>query len=215
MSAAHAHDAEVFQGQSAAYRRALWAVIAINAGMFLIEVFGGVFAKSQSLQADALDFLGDAITYGLSLAVLGMSQRTRALAALGKGISLMLMALWVVGSTGYQVFILDVPRADVMGSIGFLALIANLTSVLLLLRYRDGDANVRSVWLCSRNDAIGNALVIIAAAGVWGSATAWPDLVVAAGMASLFLWSSVQIIGQARREMRGEVCETKSGCGCG
>lgn len=215
MTVSHDHAPIVFQGRSSAYRRALLVVIAINAGMFLTEIFAGLAAQSQALQADALDFLGDAATYGITLAVLSMSLRARSVAALGKGISLAFMAAWVLGSTLYQVVVLDLPQAEIMGGIGLLALIANLTSVLILLRFRDGDANVRSVWLCSRNDAIGNAMVIVAAAGVWGTTTAWPDLFVAFGMASLFLWSSIQILGQARRELRGEQSENKIGCGCG
>ena len=106
-----------------------------------------------------------------------------------------------MGSTAYHVLVLGVPRAEVMGIVGFLALAANLTSVLLLLKYRNGDANVRSVWLCSRNDAIGNLAVILAAGGVWASATAWPDLIVAGLMAGLFLWSSIQIVRHARHEL--------------
>jgi len=112
------------------------------------------------------------------------------------------MGLWVLGFTMYNVLILGVPQAEIMGTIGFLALVANMTSVLLLLKYRDGDANVRSVWLCSRNDAIGNLAVVAAASGVWATETAWPDLFVAGVMASLFLWSSVQIVRQALGELR-------------
>ncbi len=123
--------------------------------------------------------------------MIGAALRVRAWAALAKGLSLTLMGLWVFGSTAYHVLVLGVPRAEVMGIVGFLALVANLASVLLLVRYKDGDANVRSVWLCSRNDAIGNVAVMIAALGVWGTATRWPDLIVAAIMAGLFLWSSV------------------------
>jgi Co/Zn/Cd efflux system component len=172
--------------------------------MFVVELTAGVLAGSQALQADALDFLGDTLTYGISLAVIGMSLRIRATAALAKGISLTLMGLWVFGSTAYHVLILGVPRADIMGIIGFLALAANVGSVLLLLPYKDGDANVRSVWLCSRNDAIGNVAVMIAALGVWGTSTAWPDLTVAAIMAGLFLWSSLQILTQALHEYRAD-----------
>jgi Co/Zn/Cd efflux system component len=192
-----------FEGLSAAYRRRLWLVIAINASMFAVEMVAGVLSGSQALQADALDFLGDTLTYGISLAVIGMSLRVRAGAALAKGVSLSLMGLWVFGSTAYHVLILGLPRAEIMGAIGFLALAANLTSVLLLMKYKDGDANVRSVWLCSRNDAIGNVAVVAAAAGVWGTATAWPDLIVAGVMASLFLYSSAQILRQAWQEFRG------------
>jgi Co/Zn/Cd efflux system component len=202
MSAKCCEGGASFEGLSADYRRRLWAVIAINAAMFLVELIGGVLAGSQALQADALDFLGDTLTYGISLAVIGMSSRARATAALFKGASLTLMGLWVFGSTAYHVFVLGVPRAEMMGAIGFLALAANVTSVLILIKYKDGDANVRSVWLCSRNDAIGNVTVMIAALAVWGTATAWPDLLVAAIMAALFLSSSSQIFVQALAEYR-------------
>jgi cation diffusion facilitator family transporter len=199
---AHCHHETQFDGISADYKRRLWMVIAINAIMFVVEVLAGAFADSQALRADALDFLGDAATYSLSLAVIGAPARTRANAALLKGLSLGVMAIWVLGSTIYQVFILGVPKAEVMGAIGALALAANIASVLLLMRYAQGDANVRSVWLCSRNDAIGNVAVMVAALAVWGTTTAWPDLIVAAIMASLFFWSSVQIVRQSRGELQ-------------
>jgi Co/Zn/Cd efflux system component len=157
---------------------------------------------SRALQADALDFLGDTFTYGITLAVIGAPLRTRAWAAFAKGVSLTVMGLWVLGVTAYYVLIVGVPRAEVMGIVGFLALAANLTSVLLLLRYKEGDANVRSVWVCSRNDAIGNVAVMIAALGVWGTASRWPDLIVAAIMAGLFVASSVQILRRSIRELR-------------
>ncbi len=194
----------VFDGVDPRYKRILWTVIAINGAMFGIEMVAGRIAGSQALMADALDFLGDTVTYGLSLAVIGASLKTRATAALFKGVSLSLMALWILGSTIYQTLILSVPAAEIMGGIGFLALAANLGSVLLLMRYKDGDANVRSVWLCSRNDAIGNVVVMTAALGVWGSASAWPDLAVAAVMAGLFLMSSFNILRQAWAEYRDE-----------
>jgi Co/Zn/Cd efflux system component len=192
----------VFDGMDPRYKRVLWLVIAVNALMFLTEMVAGQLAGSQALKADALDFLGDTVTYGLSLAVIGASLQTRAKAALLKGVSLSLMALWVLATTVYHTFILGVPIAGVMGGIAILALAANLASVILLVPYKDGDANVRSVWLCSRNDAIGNAVVMLAALGVWGTATAWPDLIVAALMAGLFLTSSVQILRQAVGEHR-------------
>lgn len=191
---------ENFEGLSADYKRRLWGVIALNATMFLVEMGAGQLAKSQSLQADALDFFGDALTYGISLAVIGSSVRIRTMAALGKGLSLLVMGLWVSGATLYRVFAVTTPEPQVMGIVGFLALMVNLGSVLLLVRYKEGDANVRSVWLCSRNDAIGNAAVMLAAAGVWGTASAWPDLIVAAIMAGLFLSSAMQILSQSWRE---------------
>lgn len=193
-----------FDGVSDDYKRRLWIVIAINATMFVVEMAAGQLAQSQALKADALDFLGDALTYGISLAVIGASIRARTNAALAKGISLFLMGAWVFGSTVYRVFYVGVPEAEIMGLIGTLALAANLASVFLLVSYKDGDANVRSVWLCSRNDAIGNVAVMIAALGVWGTASGWPDLIVAAIMASLFLSSSFQIIRQALEERRIE-----------
>jgi len=191
-----------FDGMDASYKRALWTVIAINAAMFFVEMSAGQLAGSQALQADALDFLGDALTYGMSLAVIGMSIRVRSTAALLKGFSLLAMGLWVFGSTAYQVLILGLPSAGIMGSIGLLALAANLASVFLLMRYKDGDANVRSVWLCSRNDAIGNVAVMIASAAVWLTASAWPDLIVALLMAGLFLRSAQLILVQAWQEYR-------------
>lgn len=190
----------VFDGMSDDYRRRLIAVIAINAIMFLVEMTAGQLSRSQALQADALDFFADSLTYGASLAVIGMALRTRSLVALFKGGSLALMGLWVLGSTIYRVFVVGVPEAEIMGVVGFLALAANVASVLILMRHKDGDANVRSVWLCSRNDAIGNIAVMLAALGVWGSATAWPDLAVAAIMAGLFLTSSVKILRQGWQE---------------
>lgn len=201
MSAACGHT-HTFDGVSDDYKRRLWLVIAINAAMFATEMIAGAVAGSVAMWADALDFLADAATYGLSLAVIGMAIVVRARVALIKGVSLTLMGLWVFGATIWQVFVTGVPRAEIMGAIGFLALFANLASVLILMRYRNGDANVRSVWLCSRNDAIGNIAVMLAALGVWGTATKWPDLVVAAFMAALFLSSSIQIVRQALAEMK-------------
>lgn len=198
------HNA-TFDGLSVDYKRRLWIVVAINATMFIVEMVAGALAGSQALQADALDFLGDTVTYGLSLAVIGASLKVRATTALAKGISLSLMGLWVMGSTLWHVFVVGVPRAEVMGVVGFMALAANVASVLILMRYKDGDANVRSVWLCSRNDAIGNVIVMAAALGVWGTATKWPDLAVAAIMAGLFLSSSWQIVRQSLGELRAGV----------
>lgn len=203
------HNAR-FDGVSADYKRRLWLVIAINAAMFGVEMSAGQMSGSQALKADALDFLGDALTYGISLAVIGATLRTRSFAAMGKGISLLLMGLWVFGSTVYSVFYIGVPQAQIMGSIGFMALAANLASVAILARYKDGDANVRSVWLCSRNDAIGNVAVMIAALGVWGTASGWPDLIVAGIMAGLFLSSAFQILVQAFREQKSEAAHAHS-----
>jgi cation diffusion facilitator family transporter len=198
----HHDHAPVFDGMSDDYRRRLFIVIAINATMFVVEMVAGSLAGSQALKADALDFFADAVTYGASLYVIGMALRTRSIVALAKGASLMAIGLWVLGSTVYRVFVTGVPAAEVMGIVGVMALIANVTSVIILMRYKDGDANVRSVWLCSRNDAVGNVAVLVAALGVWGTATGWPDLIVAGIMATLFLTSAVKILRQAWHEYR-------------
>lgn len=200
MGANCCHDVK-FDGMDPAYKRALVMVIIINAVMFLVEMPMGFVGQSQALKADALDFLGDTFTYAISLAVIGKAASMRAKVAMFKGISLMLMGVWVLASTIYSVFYLNEPAALIMGSVGFAALLANLLSVLLLIKFKDGDANVRSVWLCSRNDAIGNVMVMVAASGVWISGTGWPDLIVASIMASLFLWGAVSIIRQAAHEL--------------
>jgi len=191
-----------FEGLTPAYRRALAAVIAINGAMFFVEMGAGWLAGSQALKADALDFLGDTATYSITLMVIGRPLVWRARAAFFKGLTLAAMGLWVFLTTAWHVLVLGVPAAEVMGSIAALALAANVTSVVLLLKYRDGDANVRSVWLCSRNDAIGNVAVLAAAGAVWLTDTAWPDLGVAAIMAGVFLVSSTQIVRQALEELR-------------
>lgn len=205
MSASCCGNGRNFDGTSPGFRRALLAVIAINAAMFITEIVAGRLAGSQALQADALDFLADTATYAISLAVIGRPLSVRAAAALAKGASLAVMGAWVLGSTLWQAFVADVPSGEIMGIVGFLALAANLASVLLLVRWRDGDANVRSVWLCSRNDAIGNVAVMAAALGVLGTGTGWPDLLVAGIMSALFLSSSVQIIRQALAERSGRI----------
>ena len=184
------------------YRRIMWAVLAVNAAMFLIEAAAGLGAKSVALQADALDFLADAATYGITLLVLPMAIRWRARAALVKGASMALFGLWVLGATAYNAFLLDAPDALVMGSVGVLALLANLFCALLLFRFRGGDSNKRSAWLCSRNDVLGNLAVIVAASGVSATGTAWPDLAVALIMAALWVHAAVQIIRQAIAELR-------------
>lgn len=189
--------------RSDGFRRALWIALAVNAGMFLVEGISGLLGNSVSLQADAVDFLGDAANYGLALAVLGLSLAHRATVALVKGVTMGLFGFWVMGNAVYNSFVLALPSAAVMGSVGFLALVANLAVAVLLYRHRNGDSNRRAVWLCTRNDAIGNLAVMLAATGVFASGTAWPDLAVAAVMASLALSSSYRVIRQATGEIRG------------
>ena len=198
-------EAGQFDGRSPAYKRALIAVIAINAVMFFVEMSAGFLGSSQALKADALDFAGDTATYALSLAVIGAALRTRATAALIKGASLGLMAAFVLTTTIASAFGEASPAAPVMSAVGFAALAANVISVFILLRWRDGDSNVRSVWLCSRNDAIGNVAVIAAGAAVWLTGSFWPDLIVAALLASLFAKSASSIIARSMKERRASL----------
>lgn len=193
---------KVFVGMSKGYKRALLAVILINAVMFVVEITAGLKSGSQSLLADALDFAGDSATYTLSFLVIGASLRTRAMASLLKGGSLAFIAVVILVTSCVRFFGDTVPAAQTMGLIGFIALIANLLSLAILMRWRDGDSNVRSVWLCSRNDAIGNVCVIFAGIIVASTGTAWPDLLVAVLLALLFLRSSISIIFQARAELK-------------
>lgn len=187
---------------SGSYRRVLWMVLVLNAIMFLVEVMAGLAAGSVSLQADAFDFLGDTANYGISLFVLGMSLRWRASASLIKGISMGMFGIWVFGYTGYHVISGGVPSAVIMGGVGMLALAVNVLCVVLLFAYRGGDSNMRSVWLCSRNDALGNIAVLLAASGVVVTNTGWPDLLVGSIMAALALTASFQILRQAIGELR-------------
>lgn len=204
MSENHCHDhCEItFEGQSDTYKRILWVVVAINGAMFLTELVGGALAESMALQADALDFLGDTLTYAASLLVIGRAAHVRANVAIVKGLSLAVMGLLVLGLTIHKTVVQGEPDAFVMSGIGVMALLSNAATVVLLLKYRSGDANIRSVWLCSRNDAIGNVAVIVAAGVVALTGTPWPDLIVAVGMASLFLHSSTLILRQALRERK-------------
>src|SRR6476661_5345836 len=187
---------------NAAYRRALWAVLAINAAMFVVEVGAGLAAGSASLQADALDFLGDAANYGISLFVVGMTLRYRAMAALAKGASMGLFGLWVIGTVVWHAWHGTLPSAFTMGAIGVAALIANVASFGLLWAYRHGDANMRSAWICTRNDVLGNLAVLLAALGVFGTGTGWPDIIVATIMAMLALQGAWIVISQSRDELR-------------
>jgi Co/Zn/Cd efflux system component len=170
--------------------------------MFLIEIAAGLMAGSVSLQADALDFLGDVANYGVSLFVVGMALRYRATAALIKGATMGLFGTWVIGATIWHTFYGAVPHAVTMGEVGFAALVANAAVFVLLWTHRKGDSNMRSVWLCSRNDVIGNLAVLLAAAGVFGTGTAWPDVAVAAMMAGLGMQGAVQVIRYALEELR-------------
>jgi Co/Zn/Cd efflux system component len=187
-----------------AYRRVLWTVLAINAAMFLVEIGAGLAAGSASLQADALDFLGDAANYAISLFVVGMALRYRAGAALAKAATMGAFGLWVIATVVWHALHGTLPSAFTMGAVGVAALAANAASFALLWAYREGDANMRSAWICTRNDVLGNLAVLLAAAGVFGTGTGWPDLIVAAIMSALALQGAATVAKQAASELRGQ-----------
>ncbi|WP_022674781.1 cation transporter [Novosphingobium sp. B-7] len=184
------------------WRRALWIALGVNAGMFAVEMAAGAAADSRALQADALDFLGDAANYAISLLVAGMALTWRARAALAKGITLIGLGGWVTITAVLAALGGAAPEPELMGVIGLLGLAANAGVAIMLYSFRTGDANMRSVWICSRNDAIGNIAVMTAALGVFGTGTAWPDLIVAAILAVLGISGGIQIVQQARLELR-------------
>ena len=183
------------------YRRILWIALVVNTLMFGVELAGGLAGNSVALLADAVDFLGDAGNYALSLLVLGSAPLWRSRTALFKGATMAAYGVFVLGKATWHIVSGPVPEAVVMGSIGFAALVANGTVALLLYAYRDGDANMRSVWLCTRNDAIGNVAVMLAALGVFGTQSGWPDIGVALVMGCLALSAARQVIRQASAEM--------------
>ncbi|USX24233.1 cation transporter [Oxalobacteraceae bacterium OTU3CINTB1] len=183
------------------YRRILWIALVVNTLMFGVELAGGLAGNSVALLADAVDFLGDAGNYALSLLVLGSTVMWRSRTALFKGATMGAYGVFVLGKAAWHMVSGPVPEPVMMGSIGFAALIANGTVALLLYAYRDGDANMRSVWLCTRNDAIGNVAVMLAALGVFGTQSGWPDIGVALIMGCLALSAARQVIKQARAEM--------------
>lgn len=184
-----------------AYTRALWIVVLLNAGYGVIEIVGGFLAGSQSVKADALDFIGDGVISFLGLIAVGWGLAARAKAALIQGIFLGVLGAGVLVATAYRVLVQHQPEAQLMGIFALIGLAVNVLSAVVLLPHRQGDANVRAVWLFSRNDAIGNVAVVIAALLVAWTQTAWPDLVVAAVIAALFLQSSFSIIRDARSDL--------------
>jgi Co/Zn/Cd efflux system component len=201
---AHCHDgcASSPPANSPRYRRVLWAALLLNATMFVVEIVGGLQSGSVSLLADAVDFFGDAANYGLSLVVLGMSLQRRAQAALVKGASMAAFGVFVLAKAAWTLRTGTVPEPITMGVVGALALTTNVSVAAMLYAWREGDANMRSVWLCSRNDAIGNVAVMGAALGVFGTGAAWPDLAVAGVMGVLALTAARSVIAQARGEMK-------------
>ena len=202
----HSHNDSSATGVTSAndprYRKILWVALVVNLAMFAIEIGAGFKSGSTSLLADAIDFFGDAANYGVSLAVLSAGVVLRARAALLKGACMLGFGLFVLGRAAWMFSQGSTPEAFTMGSIGLLALIANVAVAAMLYAYREGDANMRSVWLCSRNDAIGNIAVMLAALGVLSTGRAWPDLLVACGMAVLALSGGWSVLRQARQELR-------------
>lgn len=184
------------------YRLILWLALLINAAMFGVEMLFGVRAQSASLLADSLDFLGDAANYGISLWVLGMGLAIRAKATLLKAATMAAFGVWVLGRTGWGLWTGNLPDAITMGSVGLLALAANVAVAVMLYAYREGDSNMRGVWICSRNDALGNIAVVLAAIGVFGTSSGLPDLFVAAVMAALALSGAWQTWGYAQQDLK-------------
>lgn len=208
---AHCCDHETPQAATivnlARYRKILWIALIVNAIMFVVEIGAGLQAGSLSLLADAVDFAGDALNYAVSLAVLASALAWRARAAIVKAFSMMGFGLYVLGAALWSVWNGEVPQAMTMGVVALTALAANVAVAWMLYAFREGDANMRSVWLCSRNDAIGNVAVFMAALGVFGTGAAWPDLIVAGLMASLALHGGWTVLRQARGELASEHVE--------
>lgn len=190
------------QSQNPVFRKVLWIALLINLMMFFVEIIASHIGNSMSLQADALDFFGDAANYAISLFVLGMALHMRARASVVKGVTMGLFGLWVLGAASYRAFSGSEPEPMIMGTIALMALVANMSVAVMLYRFREGDSNMQSIWLCSRNDAIGNVAVLIAAVGVTATASRWPDLMVAMIIASLSLSAAYTILRLAFQEMR-------------
>jgi Co/Zn/Cd efflux system component len=204
----HCHDHAPAGSTDPRYRRILWMALIVNAAMFMVEMGAGMRSGSASLLADAIDFLGDAANYGLSLWVLSMALAWRARAALVKGASMLAFGVFVVGRVAWGAWQGITPEPITMGSIGLLALAANLGVAVLLYAWRDGDANMRGVWLCTRNDALGNVAVMLAALGVFGTGSGWPDLVVASVMAGLAITGGWAVVRQALQELKASNAKT-------
>jgi Co/Zn/Cd efflux system component len=184
------------------YRKVLIVALVVNLAMFIVEIVAGSTAESSALLADALDFLGDAANYGISLYVLGHTMAWRSRASLLKGLTMGLFGVWILYATTQRLMAGVVPEHATMGLVGLLALLSNVGVALMLYRYRTGDSNMQSVWICSRNDAIGNVAVMGAAGAVWFTASAWPDVIVAFAMAALAISGAIQISRSALLELR-------------
>lgn len=182
--------------------RTLKWVLAINLGMFFIEYSAGILAHSTALLADSLDMLGDAFVYGFSLYVINRSQKWLAVSALFKGLIMLAFGLYVLAEAGYKIVNPVLPSAELIGSIGVLALAANVLCLKLLWAHKSDDINMRSVWLCSRNDVIANSGVLVAAVAVWLLQSRWPDIIIGLIIAALFLRSAWSVLFEAVVEIR-------------
>jgi Co/Zn/Cd efflux system component len=191
------------------YRKVLWIALVLNALMFMVELGAAWTSDSVSLLADSIDFFGDAANYALSLAVLGMALSVRSKAALAKAACMAAFGVFVLGKALWNLHAGVVPEPATMGAVGFAALAVNAGVAWMLYRFRTGDANMRSVWICSRNDALGNVAVMCAALGVFGTGSAWPDLVVAGVMGSLALWGAATVLAHARGELQGAATQVR------
>ncbi|MBT8098026.1 MAG: cation transporter [Woeseia sp.] len=189
------------KGSDPVFRRVLWIALIANFAMFVVEIVASRLGDSMSLQADALDFFGDAANYAISLFVVGMALTIRARAALFKGATMALFGTWIIGSAVYRAIVGSAPEPMTMGAIALLALLVNVVVAILLYRFRNGDSNRQSIWLCSRNDAIGNIAVMLAAAGVFASGSRWPDLLVAIIIAALNISAAFHVVQLARSEL--------------
>lgn len=204
---------EIDPAETARWRAVLWAALVVNAAMFFVELTAGLMAGSVSLMADGIDFAGDAASYAISLAVAGLALQWRARAALLKGLTMAAFGLWVIGQAIWHLISGVVPDAPVMGAVGTLALVANIGVALMLYRYREGDANMRSVWICSRNDAYSNLAVLAAALGVFGTGSSLPDIAVASVMAGLALHGSFAVIRHALSDLRSAATQREAPAG--
>jgi len=205
VSSCHDHCNESGQSSvSAEYRKVLWICLIANAVMFVAQMIASYAAHSVSLLANSADFFSDAANYGISLYVLNLSLRQKAKASLFKGVSLGLVGLWVAFETLHHALQPELPKPFIMAVISVVALAVNVGCAVLLYKYRGGDSNRESVWICSRNDAIGNIAVMIAAAGVFASSTIWPDIIVAAILGWLAVTGAWRIIRLAKKELKHE-----------
>lgn len=197
----HNHDITLDPNDKT-FKKILWIALILNLGMFFLEVIFGLLSQSLSLRADAIDFLGDGLNYFATLFILNSAIQTKAKLSITKAIFMLVFGLWVLGEAVYRFFGEQVPDAFTMSWVGILALLVNATVALLLFKFKEGDSNMRSVWLCSRNDALGNLAVVLASGGVYWWGRQWPDLIVALFMAGLALSAAFQILRIAKTELK-------------